>query len=274
MHDLRADAAFREQVGRAKAETGHHARAKEGHVRPLAHDPALAPLEGVLCPEDVRQGQARDPKVDRTGCLHGGAHDRAKVRVVARVGYLHVGQAAHDRDVLDAVVRGTRPARGQAHVGARDLHVECRVADGDGDLVQRPSRGEDREGRGKRGEALQGEPRGDAEEILLGDAHLDESLGKGLHEQDRLGGRVEVGVQHDDVGPLATEIHERAPEGLAHLQWSTMRRRLTPRHRTSPWRPGPRGASSPPPVDRTVARAPGACCRRWAHPGRGYATWG
>jgi hypothetical protein len=127
-------------------------------------------------------------------------------------------------------VRGARAARREPDVGARDLDGERRVADGDGDLVERTARREHRERRREGDEALERQTRRDAEEVLLGDADLDEAVREGVLEHDRPGRGVEVGVEHDDVRTLATELDERRPEGVAHLAAAA----LTPRHRTSP----------------------------------------
>ena len=130
---------------------------------PGTDDHSLTPFEAVLRTEEIWQGQAGDAKIDRTFAFQRGAHDGAQVGVIARIGHAHVRQRAHNGQVLNAIVGGSRPAGGQPNIGAWDEHLQTGVTNRDRNLVQGPARGKG----GKRGRewdvSLQSQPGGDAE---------------------------------------------------------------------------------------------------------------
>jgi hypothetical protein len=100
-------------------------------------------------------------------------------------------------------------------VGRADLDVEARVADGVADLVVAPPGAEHGEA-GREGDpAREGEPRGHADHVLLGDAHVDQAVGIGLPEVGGLGRARQVGVDGDDVEALPYELGERLAVCLA-----------------------------------------------------------
>ena len=85
----------------------------------------------------------------------------------------HARQDAHEREVLDRVVRGPEVAVGQPAADAHELHVGLGHRDVDADLVVR-ARGDERRDRVGEGHLPGvGEAGGEADEVLLGDADVE-----------------------------------------------------------------------------------------------------
>jgi hypothetical protein len=142
-------------------------------------------------------------------------HSRVRLVVIGRDHDLHLRHRAHQREVLDHLVRGAVLAEGDAAVGGADPNLEPVVGDAEADLVVGARAGEDREGGGVRNLAGGGEAAGDRHHVRLGGPDVEEALGELLPELHRLGRDREVGVERDDLRVALPEGHERVAVGLA-----------------------------------------------------------
>jgi len=87
------------------------------------------------------------------------------------------------------------------------------LGDGHSQLVEAVSGREDGEAAAESDLAAGGEAGRDADHVLLGDAYREEAVRKLLSELDDRGRVAEVGIDADDVEPLAAETGERRAEG-------------------------------------------------------------
>ena len=100
-------------------------------------------------------------------------------------------------------------------MAGHQLHVRARLGDGHAQLIEAVARREDGEGTAERDLAARCQARRHADHVRLGNADGEEALGEFAAELD--GGRreAEVGVDADDVEPLAAETGQRRAEGGA-----------------------------------------------------------
>ena len=130
---------------------------------------------------------------------------------VRRDDHGHVRDHPHHRDVLDGLVRSAVLAHRDARVARHDLHVQVRIADGLPHLLPGPARGEHRKGARERQLAADGESRGRAHHVLLGNADIEEPVREHLGELRGLGRTRQVRVQHHHVVPFFPEVDQRIP---------------------------------------------------------------
>ena len=174
-----------------------------------------------------------DAEVDRALVLEhrlGGGLGR---RLVGRDDHDEAGQRAGEGDVLDAHLRCAVFADRDAGVAADDLDVQVRIGDRHPQLVVGVAGDE----RGEAGDqarlARAGQAAGDADEVALGDADVEEPVGVLLAEPLGPGRVAHVGVDDDEVGMVGPEGFEGPAEGvarrLAQLSFrSELRKRLPP----------------------------------------------
>ena len=207
--DLGVDALGSELLGGLESLADHQAAGDDGHIGALAHDNALTQLELVgLGVVDNRRGQTGEAHVHRTVALVGGARHGAGLHVVGGNNYGHAGDDAHEGDILAALVRGAVLAHRDAGVRGTDLNVEVRVADGVADLLKGATGSE--HGKGTReGNTTGGrDTGGDAHQVALGNAHIEEAVGAGRLELTGLRGGGQVGVEDHKVIVLVGELDE------------------------------------------------------------------
>ena len=207
--DLGVDALGSELLGGLESLADHQATGDDGHIGALAHDNTLTQLEVVgLGVVDNRRGQTGEAHVHRTVALVGGARHRAGLDVVGRNDHSHARDDAHEGDILAALVRGAVLAHRDTGVRGTNLNVEVRVADGVTDLLKSAAGGE--HGKGAReGNAAGGrDTGGDAHQVTLGNAHIEETIGAGGLELAGLRGGGQVGVEDHKVIVLVGELDE------------------------------------------------------------------
>ena len=120
----------------------------------------------------------------------------------------------------------------QPRVGRDDLDVRVALGDQHPDRVEGAVGEEDGEGRGPGHEADRGQPGGRSDEVLLGDAHLEETVRVGLGELVGLRGVGQVTVQDHRARIAVAEfdellapdishrLHARTPIGSLVASWS------------------------------------------------------
>ena len=99
--------------------------------------------------------------------------------------------------------------------GVRAAQVDGRVRDRRHANLIVGAREEGGESRGERLLAQDAEADGRAEELLLGDEHLEEAVGMGLLEFVGVGRVGHLGVQRDDVRPAGAQRRQGVAVGLA-----------------------------------------------------------
>ena len=211
--DLRADALLFELFARDEGVTGGHAARDDGDVvaffqgHGFADLEVLAPLvfltlveEGLHASADAEiEGPGDvDALLDRDGGLIGVRGDDDG----------HVGDGAHDGEVLDAVVGGTRSTERDAAVGGDDFDGQLLISRVRPDLLAASQAREDGEGGGEGNEADFGKACRHAEEVLLRDADVEEPVGECFTEQTDVGGFGKVGGHTDDAGIFRGEFGE------------------------------------------------------------------
>ena len=149
-------------------------------MRPLPISSGFAALRHL----DADALAARIAQRDRAGVVSGAGRDHVhELGLVGRRHHHHVGQAGEIGDVEGA---GVGRAVGADQPGAVDGEAHRQVLDRDvvHDLVVGALQ-EGRVDRAERLEALGGEARGEGHGVLLGDADVEDAVGKGLAEACR-----------------------------------------------------------------------------------------
>ena len=159
--------------------------------------------------------QTAKAKVDRTLHLIGGADSSACFHVVGGADDGHAGQAAHEGEVLAALVRSAVLTDGDAAVGSADLHVQVGVGHV-ADLLKGTARSEHRKAGHEGNIAHGGQAGGDAHHVGLGDAAVKVAVRVSLAEHTGLGSGSEVGVQdHQVVVALSGQCFQSIAVALA-----------------------------------------------------------
>ena len=95
---------------------------------------------------------------------------------------------------------------GDPGVGGDDFAVQVLVADIGPHLLPGAHGGKDGKGGYKGGETGQGQAGSDPEEVLLGDAHVEEAVGKLFPKLADLGRLGQVGGEGDNIFPLLAQL--------------------------------------------------------------------
>jgi hypothetical protein len=183
--------------------------------RPVAQEVAAAEGKPVAGGEEFGGVHFRDAKIDGARRRHHRMHHGFQFAVVARVEHLHVGQRAHDGEVLGAVVRGAAFGGRHAAVGTGNLHVKVGVGGIDVDLIEGLARGEGGKRGGEGHITLRREAGGDPEHVGFSDPALDEAVGKPLLEEDGARRGVQVGVEDEHIFVPLAEFDEGFAEDFA-----------------------------------------------------------
>ena len=101
-------------------------------------------------------------------------------------------------------------------VGADDLDVGVALGHQHPDRIERAVGEEDGERRGPRHEPDGGQPGGGADQVLLGDAHLEEPVRMGLGELVRLGRVGQIAVEDDRTRIGVAELDQLLAPHIAH----------------------------------------------------------
>src|SRR6266516_1943228 len=192
----------------------HAARGDERDVRSVADRDRAAHLEvGFLGVDDgltrlaeaqVARSFERDHRARRETRLHG----------VSRRDHGHVGQRAHDRNVLGCVMRHTEIAVGETASNRNDLDVRPVVADVVANLFEAAQRAEVADRVGEDDLAGKGHARREADHVLLRHARVDELVGMLVRELfDHREAEVADHQAHAVVlrGEIVQRLDERGP---------------------------------------------------------------
>ena len=113
------------------------------------------------------------------------------------------------------MVGGAGVAEGDAGVSGDDLYRQVLVGDIRAYLFAGAHAGEDGHGGGKGNQPRLGQARGDAEHVLLGDAHVVKAVREGLGEMDDGRCLGKVGGEADDLFVVLAQFGQRAAVDLA-----------------------------------------------------------
>ena len=205
------------RLARLERKLHHHAGGDDGDVLAVCKGGALIQLEAVALDlvGDGLDGGAAKAQIGRAVVVQQRLDGELHLVAVAGAEHLHAGNDAHERQILDALMRRAVLADGQAAVRADDLDVQVGIGDGIAHLLPCSAGGKDGEGVGEGLEAAGGKAGGDAGHVALGNAHIKEALG--IFGRKALGhGCVgEVGVEHDQLGILLRQLDQRFAVGGA-----------------------------------------------------------
>ena len=196
-------------VSRAAAAT-----ADDGEVGAIAQHVGAAELEDVAFRQEVRHADAAQTQEHRAvvGGRPGGR--RRRLDAVGGRDDRHIRQRPDPGEVLDRVVRRSELAIGHAGTDAAELHIGLRVGDVGLDLLERAAGEEARGAADERDLAAVGEPGAGADEVLLGDADVDQALREAIAETVQLRGADRVVADRDDVAVGLGQCHQRRREGV------------------------------------------------------------
>ena len=211
--DLRADALLFQHIARDVGVTGGHAARDDGDVVAFLQGHGFADLEFLaplvlLALVKERLHASADTQIEGTGDV-----DALFDRDGGLIGVRgdddgHVGDGAHDGEVLNAVVGGTRSTEGDAAVGGDDFDGQLLISRVRPDLLAASQARENGEGGGKGNEPDFGKTCRHAKEVLLRDADVEEPVGECFTEQTDVGGFGKVGGDTDDAGIFRGEFGE------------------------------------------------------------------
>ena len=198
--DAGVDALSGQLLCRQTGFVDHQAGGDDGDVVALGELLALAQLEVVvgLIVEDGHC-QTAEAQVDRALHRIRGADGCAGLDVIGGADDGHAGQAAHQGEILAALVGSAVLTDGDAAVGRADLNVQAGVSDGVADLLKGTARSKHGKAGNERGIAHGGQARSHAHHVALGNAAVKVAVRICLAEHAGLGGGGQVGVQHHDV---------------------------------------------------------------------------
>ena len=124
------------------------------------------------------------------------------------------------------MVRRAKLAVGNSGAHPADCHPRIGVSQVDFDLLQSPGCYETTGGRHNWALPFIGQPRRHAHQRLLGDAHVDQTVGKASLELDKFAGTNRVAAQDDDAiigfGQLLDRRGERVPAVEQHRRGDLM----------------------------------------------------
>ena len=130
---------------------------------------------------------------------NGSPDDGFRFRRIGRTDDGHIGQAAHESQVFDGLVRRPVFADTEAGMSGTDFDIEPRQADGVANLFKRPARAEDGKGAGQGNLAASGKAGSRPHHILFGNAHVEVAFRRDLLKSDGPRRRAQVGVEDDDL---------------------------------------------------------------------------
>ena len=198
--DAGMDALGGQLLGSDAGLVDHQAGGDDGNVIALGDLLALADLKVVVV-GIVEHGhrQTAEAQVDRAFHGVGGTHSGAGLHVIGGADDGHAGQAAHQGEILAALVGSAVLTDGDAAVGRADLNVQTGVGDGVADLLKGTARSEHGKAGNERGIAHGGQACSHTHHVALGNAAVKVAVRICLAEHTGLGGGGQVGVQHHDV---------------------------------------------------------------------------
>ena len=163
---------------------------------------------------DVLDGVPPDADVGRIGIGNQLLHERPRQVLIARQVDAQPRNRPHRRDIIRRVMRHAERTVAHAPRDADELDVRVRIGDIDLRLFH-AARRQERRGRHSEGTfAASGKTRTDADEILLGDAHLDELL----LAFRRIGAEscrtARIAAEYDDVPVLFRGLNEEIRDDL------------------------------------------------------------
>ena len=145
----------------------------------------------------------------------GDVDDRFDLGRIAGFHDRHVGNSAHDRDIIDGLM-GDAPGSSDAGKEAHKSNLEVGVGHGHLQLIQRAAIEEHRE-RVKPGlEALPRQTRGETEHVLLRHPHGEETVRVGVSPLAHLAGVGQVCAENENLWFVGGPVDEVVHVGTGH----------------------------------------------------------
>ena len=129
-----------------------------------------------------------------------GTHGFGGFEAVCRNDDGHIGDGAHDRKVLGAMVGSTCRTEAQSAVRRDDFDGKVLVSDVGADLFASAQTRENRKRRSKGDQPRFGKTRRNAEQVLLGNPDVEDPFGELVAEQSDVGRFGKVGGYAHDTG--------------------------------------------------------------------------
>ena len=207
-----------QQVGRREGARDHDAAGEQAHIIARAELHGAAGGEVVVRRHHRGDLEAADAHEHGRAGAGGPAQGGARLRGIGRHCDGDVAHRAHPGEVFDRVMRG--PQLAVRHAGALPAqhHVMAAVGDVGLDLLERAGGEEGRGGGDERDHPAIREPGGDAHHVLLGDADIDQPVGKFLAERDEVAGADGVVADGDDAAVGARECDQLVAERLPAVE--------------------------------------------------------
>ncbi len=155
MQHAGGDAKLLQRGRRIQRPLGHEAGRDDADIPAFPKPPRLADLEAIAGLEHHRHASAQQPHVDRTLVLGDRRCRRLDLGRIARVDDGQAGDHAHQRQVLDRLMRAAIAGRETRQAGD-DLDVEAGVGERDGDEIIGAPRREHAIGGGERAAGIDG----------------------------------------------------------------------------------------------------------------------
>ena len=147
--------------------------------------------------------------------LRRGLHQLAHGDFIGRANHHEPGQRAGQAQILNAHLRRSVFADGDAAVRAHRFQIHVGKRRGDAQLLEALVHHEHGEAGDERNLARRGQARADGHHVGFGDAAFEETVRKLLAESGGVGGFRQIGVQHHDVRIRVPQFHQRFAERLA-----------------------------------------------------------
>ncbi len=206
-----------QQPRRLQSARDHGPAGDQRDVASLPQDGSPACLKAVSLRVHVRHRHAAHTEEDRP---FGGGDRRHGLARLQRIGRNDDGQIRDDArpgEILDRVVRRAERAVGQPARHAAHFDVALAVAEVDLHLFHSARREKTRRAAHEGDFAGRGQSGAHADQVLLGDAHVDEALRKALAEAGNVGRADRIVGDRDHAGIGLGQRLQRLSKGLAAI---------------------------------------------------------
>ncbi len=156
-----------------------------------------------------------EPQIDRAVVVEHRGRRRRGREIVGRYDHHEAGERTGQRDVFDAHLGCPVLADRDARVAADDLDVEPGISDRHPELVVGIAHDECGEAGDHARLARRRQPRGDPDQVALGNTDIKETVRVFLAEPFRSGGVAHVAIDDDDARIVVSQRFECTPKRVA-----------------------------------------------------------
>ncbi len=222
MEHIRTEALIRQQIGRFERPNRLAAGRDECDVRAFPQPVRATDGERTLGRRDNSRGVTRQSQVGRAIILHQRQHCSPYFTGINGSDHHHIRHGAKNGNILDTLMRLTGRTGKNAAVATCQLDVQARLSYHHPDLIEVTGGDERCKRRHPRYEAHGGQPGGYADQILLGDAHFQKTVG--ICRVEDVGARRvrQIAVQDEKIGICPGQFHQGLAKchPLGHLTFA------------------------------------------------------